>query len=131
MDTIAFTGTLTKTHCWCGIHYAIPTDLYAHVKRQHNDGERQTDIYCPLGHIWVFAGKGAGQIERERREMLEWQLANRDEDLRSERAAHAATKGQLTKTRKRVAGGVCPCCNRSFVNLRRHMTGQHPDYAAS
>lgn len=51
------------------------------------------------------------------------------DQLEAERRAHAATKGQLTKTRKRVAGGVCPCCNRSFVNLGRHMAGQHPDYA--
>lgn len=26
------------------------------------------------------------------------------------------------------ACGVCPCCNRSFTNVRRHMTSQHPDY---
>lgn len=48
--------------------------------------------------------------------------------LESERRAHAATKGQLTKTKKRIANGVCPCCNRSFANLERHMAGQHPDY---
>lgn len=39
-----------------------------------------------------------------------------------------ATKGRLTKTKKRIANGVCPCCNRHFVNLERHMTGKHPDY---
>lgn len=41
------------------------------------------------------------------------------------------TKGQLTKTKKRLAGGVCPCCNRSFVSLAKHMASQHPDYQES
>jgi hypothetical protein len=27
-----------------------------------------------------------------------------------------------------VANGVCPCCNRTFQNLARHMAGKHPDY---
>lgn len=29
----------------------------------------------------------------------------------------------------RVGKGVCPCCKRSFTNLRRHMTTKHPDVA--
>jgi hypothetical protein len=28
----------------------------------------------------------------------------------------------------RIGNGVCPCCNRSFTNLRRHMTTKHPEY---
>lgn len=24
---------------------------------------------------------------------------------------------------------VCPCCNRTFQNVARHIAGQHPDYA--
>jgi hypothetical protein len=34
----------------------------------------------------------------------------------------------MTRIKKRVAAGVCPCCNRSFKDLARHMAGQHPDY---
>jgi hypothetical protein len=25
---------------------------------------------------------------------------------------------------------VCPCCNRSFQNLRRHMATKHPEFNA-
>ena len=39
-----------------------------------------------------------------------------------------AMRGVNTKLKKRVAAGVCPCCQRSFINLRRHMTTQHADY---
>lgn len=24
----------------------------------------------------------------------------------------------------------CPCCNRTFQNLQRHMTSKHPDYVS-
>lgn len=27
-----------------------------------------------------------------------------------------------------VGAGVCPCCNRTFKNLARHMAGQHPGF---
>lgn len=48
----------------------------------------------------------------------------------ADRAA-AADWAQLTKTRKRIANGVCPCCHRTFQNLARHMAGQHPAYEES
>jgi hypothetical protein len=40
-----------------------------------------------------------------------------------------ATRGVVTKIKRRVAHGVCPCCQRTFKDLARHMEGQHPDYA--
>lgn len=30
--------------------------------------------------------------------------------------------------RNRAAAGVCPCCNRTFEQLGRHMTTKHPEY---
>lgn len=39
-----------------------------------------------------------------------------------------AQKGQNTRLKNRIAAGVCPCCNRSFQNVARHMAGQHPDF---
>ena len=46
----------------------------------------------------------------------------------AEQRAHSATKGQLTRARKRAANGVCPCCHRSFENVARHVAKQHPDF---
>jgi dsDNA-binding SOS-regulon protein len=40
-------------------------------------------------------------------------------------------KGHLTRKKKqlaRVHNGVCPCCNRTFQNLLRHMETKHPEY---
>lgn len=126
-NTMTFTGTLVVTDCWCGIRYAIPKTLHDYVERQHNDGKPQTDIFCPLGHRWAFAGESQVSKERKRVERLERQLASREEDLRSETIAHRATKGKLTKQTRRVTNGVCPHCDRSFVQLTRHMKSQHPE----
>lgn len=43
-------------------------------------------------------------------------------------ALEDAAKEKLARKRlkKRVMAGVCPCCSRSFENLRRHMQTKHP-----
>lgn len=107
----------------CGIEWGMPHKLYE---------VRLVDLapfWCPLGHNRHFvAGKSELQVERERATRYETWLANRDEDLRVERASHAATKGKLTKAKKRTANGVCPCCQRTFVQLSRHIATKHPEY---
>ena len=131
--TMTYTGQLIVTDCWCGMTYAVPKTLYDHVHEQHDNGERQTNIYCPLGHTWTFGGDGEAARQRKRAERLERQLASRDEDLRVERASHTATKGQLTKVRKRAERGVCPHpeCKRSFVDVARHVRTKHPELLAA
>jgi hypothetical protein len=42
-----------------------------------------------------------------------------------------AHKGHTTRIKKRIAAGVCTCCNRTFKNLARHMANKHPDYKDS
>lgn len=124
MTTLIYTGELVVEKCWCGISHAIPRELQTQAKRHG------TAVYCPLGHKWVI------------RKTIESDLAEakRDADyykgrLREEQQAHGrterslrATRGVVTRTKKRIAAGVCPCCHRTFQQLARHMAGQHPDY---
>lgn len=127
---ITYTETLnliTEQCCACGVMFAMAAEFRAQCLRQPGPGGKS--FYCPAGHSQVYTGKSPEVKQRERAEQLAQQLASRDEDLRTERISHAATKGQLTKTRKRVANGVCPCCHRTFQQLARHMAGQHPEYA--
>jgi hypothetical protein len=82
---------------------------------------------CPKGHQRVWKGKTTEQQlkDAEAREVaLKDQLAA---------AVHEAeqTRQALLRDRQRFANGVCPCCNRSFENVRRHMTTKHPDYDAT
>ncbi len=133
-ETMTYTGVLTIKKCWCGIVHAIPEDLDTYQRRQSEDGIRQESIYCPLGHQYIRASKTKAQ--REAADRLAWAKASDarasalQDQLLAERRQHAATKGKLTKMRKRIAAGVCPCCNRSFKQVRQHMERQHPDEAA-
>ena len=48
--------------------------------------------------------------------------------LRGTKANAARTRKELHSVKARVAHGVCPCCNRTFKQLARHMKTKHPDY---
>jgi|GEM_PF-1222749 len=130
MDTLIYEGTLTGVVCWCGTHHAVPSELAKFQAQQHRDGRAQTRIYCPHGHAHVRAGEGAAaKLERDladEREYAARLLAEREQADASARAY----RGVATKARKRAAAALCPCCGRSFVQIRRHMASKHPGYLA-
>lgn len=117
--TMKFTEELVVTHCWCGIALAIPQNLY---RVAHED---KHDVYCPLGHTFVWHDTYRDKLEREQRK----HKATKDL-LAYEERSHAATRGHLTRAKKRSAAGVCPCCHRTFKQLRKHMNVKHPEYVA-
>ena len=86
-------------------------------------------FYCPNGHSLSYKGT-RHKLERDLKTAKD--RAARERALRDQaEASLRATKGVVTKQRKRlerVANGVCPCCNRSFRDLKRHMQTKHPDY---
>lgn len=45
------------------------------------------------------------------------------------RKSRDGMKGALRKLKLRVGRGVCPCCNRTFADLARHMQSKHPEVA--
>lgn len=114
--------------CWCGISHAIPQSLHQEAV---NNGH---SVWCPLGHSWV--------IEETENDKLRKRLQREEAHLCRERARHDQTRSELewtersrnahkgakTRLMNRVARGVCPCCQRSFTNLHRHMETKHPNY---
>jgi hypothetical protein len=126
--TMTYVGTLELDTCWCGITHAIPSDLKAKQRRDWQDGRQQTNIYCPLGHSYIISGESPLAAEQRRRERAERRAAA-ERDLREDTERRLrAQKGATTRARKRHAAALCPCCNRSFVQLRRHLATKHPDY---
>lgn len=117
-DTIPTTGELVVTTCWCGIQFAMPSDLM----RWHRQSEGNS-TYCPLGHAGVVrettASKLAAAEARER---------HLEDQLQAAEMEAEAVRVKLIRDRQRFANGVCPCCNRSFQNVRQHMATQHPEY---
>lgn len=113
----------------CGIEFQVPSQFYRERK------ETGKTWYCPNGHSRVFRESDADKYRREA-ERLKQQAAQKDDEIKWQREQRelaerrlSAAKGQITKIRKRVGHGVCPCCNRTFENLNRHMASKHPDYA--
>jgi hypothetical protein len=131
MTTTAITRlvVLERTFCVnCDITFAVPADW---LNQRRRDGRT---FYCPNGHNLSYTESDADRL-RKRVAHLEVQKTHladqRDAERRARQAAEksaAAQRGENTKLRKRAANGVCPCCHRSFTQLRRHMTAKHPGY---
>jgi hypothetical protein len=127
-ETLSYRGSLTVSICWCGMRHAVPSELIDHQERQHRDGRTQTGIYCPLGHSYIISGEGEAERLRKQLERAE-QRRKAEQDLREDTERRlSAQKAATTKAKKRAAAALCPCCNRSFVQLRRHIAAKHPDY---
>lgn len=126
--TITGTGTLHVTDCpTCGCIYAIPDGLYRRGQRW----TEQVSIYCPNGHKWHYLGKTHEQEMRELRDRLARERSLRDQAEAAERGQRGAAtraRNERDKLKQRAAAGVCPCCNRTFKQLARHMETKHPDY---
>lgn len=110
---------VTETCYSCGVLFAMAEDFFDH--RQSD----QKNFYCPAGHQQHYVGKSDRQKLDEaaaRETALRDQLEASIRDGETQRV-------ELARIRQRIANGVCPCCNRSFGNVRQHMANQHPDYA--
>lgn len=127
-QTLEYAGTLTVVTCWCGIRHAVPSELYEFMERQHANGQKQRGITCPLGHSWAIAGEGEAEKLRKQLDREHTRLAATRDLLRAEERSHTATRGHLTRQRKRVQAGVCPCCGRTFKQLAAHMKTKHPEF---
>jgi len=123
MPTLTYTGRLVVETCWCGTRHAIPSEL-ADMAEQNGH-----TVYCPLGHQWVVGKSEVIALREQLKEERRRGQAERDLRADAERRL-TAQKGETTKAKKRAAAALCPCCNRSFVQLRRHMASQHPDFEA-
>lgn len=111
----------------CGVLFAIPKSL---DDRNQRTGE---SWYCPNGHNRVYAQTTEQKLKKQLDEAKRCAayFENRlDDEKRSHEAtvrSRAAMKGQVTKLKKSVQAGECPCCGKSFPNLKAHMC-THPDF---
>lgn len=137
-DTIRHSTTLVVEECpACHIVHGIPATLrdLALERSQAAPGETLW-VFCPNGHRWSYTGRNEAQRLKEQ---LEWERqyrlsisAQADQlkaEVKHERSRVKGYQGQLAKTKKRIGNGVCPCCNRHFTNVERHMASKHPNYS--
>jgi len=117
----------TRTCPVCGVHYGVDKAL---IDRRLREG----------GHWFCTNGDSLSFIEPEV-EKLRKQLASAQGNLNfyrsysEQKEAEAkelgkqvrAQKAAKTRLMRRVTNGVCPCCQRHFANVQRHMQSRHPD----
>lgn len=125
MATQTFIGYLVDEECpSCGMFFGVTSDFQ---RRRREDGK---SFRCPNGHSQSYSKPEIERLReklavRERRiEYLNNDLAYTNNQVRAQKAAK-------TRLINRIKNGVCPCCNRSFKNVRRHMKSQHPDFKGS
>lgn len=129
MPTASTLVTMYYQHCiGCGICFGVPNSF---------DEERRRDgvfFHCPNGHKQCYSDSTEKRLARE--------LAKKDQELarqkeatqyqreRAEREERrvAAQKGIVTRLKKKVAAGTCPCCEKLFPDLSSHMVTEHPDF---
>ncbi len=116
-----------ETCCNCGVRFAMTKDFQA--KRLENRGPNNP-FYCPNGHQQHYVGKTKAERLQEILDIRTKRLAQVDEERKAAERRSAAARGQVTKIKNRVGHGVCPCCNRTFGNLARHMSSEHPTFTA-
>lgn len=125
---IAIGLRLTVLDCAnCGIVFGISTELEKWLR------ENGATFYCPNGHGQHFGSNELDKLRRKQKELEDEadRLYRRAESEKAQKNLAkrqlAASRGQITKLRKRAQAGLCPVCNRHFEALERHMHSKHTD----
>jgi hypothetical protein len=112
----------------CFIKFQVPLGFVAARRRT-----RQA-FYCPNGHSMSYTESSEDVIRRER-DRLKQDAAQLQDAIRLQREKHeeaerklAASTKKIAALKKREAAGLCPCCNRTFAALQKHIAWKHPDF---
>ena len=108
----------------CGGVFALNAEFLKHA-RDHRGG-----YFCPYCQTWwSWSESEADRLRKQLEEKSRELTIAKSDALRNAHAAadERAAKRKLEKKLRRVKAGVCPCCNRTFQNLARHMANKHPD----
>lgn len=125
------TVVLTQINCGeCAATYAI-NERYRKQKLDNGGG-----WHCPYCRTsWGYFGETEAQKLKKLLEAQQRQTEFAKNNAKAEREAREATERRLTaqkaaktRLRNRIKNGVCPCCTRSFTDLRRHIATKHPDF---
>ena len=98
----------------------------------------QQKFFCLWGHNNYFPeGETETDVLRRERDRLKQQAAQLQDSVNYQRQMRemaerrvSAAKGQITRLKNRASAGVCPCCNRTFSQLARHMAAKHKGFVA-
>lgn len=124
---------------WLGC-YKCGEKIYLETRREDDLRRSGALWFCLWGHSQHFPEtpvETEANTLRLERDRLKQERASYEDRLKSERESREraerrvfAARGQITRLKTRAANGVCPCCNRTFANLHRHMAAKHAGFVA-
>lgn len=129
MTTQTYTSSLHIIDCFsCHVTFGLDRTHYNDLL---DDGR---NFYCPNGHRQHFIDSKVKALEaqlarsNDAHERTKRCLNRSQDNLSLSRNQTRAQKAAKTRIKNRIAKGICPCCNRSFTDIRRHMETKHPEY---
>lgn len=138
MTTITAFTTLSIMSCpSCGGTYAISE---SYLTEARDKGAFKHCWTCPYCKCERGYGESSHQKEVKRlndelalqtrwKEEAQARRVSAEAEAEHFRKSRDGMKGALRKVTVRVKNGVCPCCTRSFTNLKSHMATKHPQYS--
>lgn len=133
MTQIEVTTTLATVNCGvCGGVYAI-NERYREQCAQKGKSWRCPYCECAWGYSVGENARLKKEVEalKQKTAEVERQRAAAVAEAEHFRRSRDIIQGKFNHEKKRVRNGVCPCCRRSFTNLRRHMATKHPEQATA
>lgn len=121
-----FTASVELCTVKCGVCGGVYAILEDYREQQWEKGKSWHCPYCEIG--WGYAGAGEYDRLKKAAEQASSRAVFYADQAKAAERSRRATAGHLTRTKRRIAAGVCPCCNRHFINLERHITTKHPRY---
>ncbi len=123
MSTLTFAVFCEEMTCGkCGGVFALNKDFLTYARRSAGG------YHCPYCQTrWSWEQSEADRLRKQLEETEAKLRESRCETLQQQHRADGLLESANKLTRKlaRVSKGVCPCCKRSFTNLRRHMATRH------
>ena len=116
---------ITTTCFDCGVAIAMPYSFMAQRRRDLRN------FFCLNGHMQCYIESEADKVRKElSAKQLELDRQKREADWQRQLREKAdKDRKKVERKLKRVEKGVCPHCNRSFENIRRHMESKHSESA--
>jgi len=111
--------------CNCHVIFAMTDEM-----DQHYHTTKKL-FYCPNGHGQHYTGVDREQQLKDRIKGMEARNSALRDQLDATERSKSALKGVVTRKKNElesVKSGKCPCCNKYFKVLHKHMENRHPTY---
>lgn len=104
----------------CGVIFIVPELVY------NNHRDHGGYSHCSNGHSWGWKdGRIKEDALRNERDRLKQDAARLESEKQAALTEAAEAKQKYINVQRRALAGVCPCCNRTFANVARHMKTKH------